>query len=418
MVMFLSSVLDRRAITSWATLLRLTGARRNLPLRAKPRSCFVSCGRALGGLLDGVGGVVRVGVRASDCELEHVGVPENAGEEVVEIVGDAAGELPDGLHLLRLGELELEVAAVGDVAPRGENGRHVAAGIGFGHEPPVEDKGPAAHFAGVLHREGLPGLEDAAHALVPVGYHLRRHAHLGVSLAEHLLLRQSAEDTGRRIRIEMPPLPVDALDDVGGVLGEGAITLLARPQGLFGLFSGGDVAAYAHDAGNAAVGVAQRDLARKQPPLPAVAADDDFLVVEDRLSGAEDFLVVRPVLPADFAWEEVDVRLAEHFISRGGADEADVGRVAEYFSALSVDGVNAVRQEVYERLEEVALLRELLLRAYRRGNVRDSDGELSFFNAVRQSLQVFPHRLGVLHEVAALAGESDFGIEIYPAHLD
>ena len=40
--------------------------------------------------------------------VDHAGVAENRGEHVVEVVRDAAGELADRLHLLRLGELPLE----------------------------------------------------------------------------------------------------------------------------------------------------------------------------------------------------------------------------------------------------------------------------------------------------------------------
>ena len=32
------------------------------------------------------------------------------GQDVVEVVGDAAGELPDGLHLLRVAQLGFELA--------------------------------------------------------------------------------------------------------------------------------------------------------------------------------------------------------------------------------------------------------------------------------------------------------------------
>jgi hypothetical protein len=45
-------------------------------------------------------------------ELFHhqLAVPENAGEQIVEVVRDPAGELADRLHLLRLPELRLGVA--------------------------------------------------------------------------------------------------------------------------------------------------------------------------------------------------------------------------------------------------------------------------------------------------------------------
>ena len=40
---------------------------------------------------------------------QHLGVAADDGEQVVEVVGDAAGEPADGLHLLRLAELLLEL---------------------------------------------------------------------------------------------------------------------------------------------------------------------------------------------------------------------------------------------------------------------------------------------------------------------
>ena len=43
---------------------------------------------------------------------------EHRGEQIVEIVGDAAGELADRVHLLRLGELAFELALIGHVEQR------------------------------------------------------------------------------------------------------------------------------------------------------------------------------------------------------------------------------------------------------------------------------------------------------------
>ncbi len=49
------------------------------------------------------------------AQEELVGPQADGGQQVVEIVGDAAGELADGLHLVALGELELHRLLVGDV---------------------------------------------------------------------------------------------------------------------------------------------------------------------------------------------------------------------------------------------------------------------------------------------------------------
>src|SRR5207244_12325160 len=46
---------------------------------------------------------------------EELGATQDGCEEIVEVVGDAPGELPYCLHLLGLSELVLQLAAGGDV---------------------------------------------------------------------------------------------------------------------------------------------------------------------------------------------------------------------------------------------------------------------------------------------------------------
>ena len=53
-------------------------------------------------------------------------------EDVIEIMGDAAGELTDGFHLLGLAELVFEAFLAGDVAEKSEEKRGVAAEINEG----------------------------------------------------------------------------------------------------------------------------------------------------------------------------------------------------------------------------------------------------------------------------------------------
>jgi hypothetical protein len=60
---------------------------------------------------------------AQQAQVHHDG-----GENVVEIVGDAAGELADGLQLLHLAELRFQLPALGDVGEHGE-GAAVLAGV-------------------------------------------------------------------------------------------------------------------------------------------------------------------------------------------------------------------------------------------------------------------------------------------------
>ena len=71
-------------------------------------------GGAVGVLLDlhdvGKGRVAR-----PEPHQQEIAEADHRGQQVVEVVRHAAGELSDRLHLLRLGELDLEVLLVGDV---------------------------------------------------------------------------------------------------------------------------------------------------------------------------------------------------------------------------------------------------------------------------------------------------------------
>ena len=79
-------------------------------------------GGALGGRLDlldlgaegGLSARLAAGAGIEPVE-DEAAAAEDRGQEVVEVVRDAAGEPPDRLHLLRLAQLLLERLAVGDV---------------------------------------------------------------------------------------------------------------------------------------------------------------------------------------------------------------------------------------------------------------------------------------------------------------
>ena len=53
-------------------------------------------------------GLVSSGI-AVVPRMQQVGVALDDGEDVVEIMGDAGGELADGFHFLRVAELGLEI---------------------------------------------------------------------------------------------------------------------------------------------------------------------------------------------------------------------------------------------------------------------------------------------------------------------
>ena len=72
-------------------------------------------GGALGGQADLLGGVQRF-LGQFRRQGKQRGMALNDGEDVVEIMGDAAGELADGFHFLGLAQLGLKILPFGDVA--------------------------------------------------------------------------------------------------------------------------------------------------------------------------------------------------------------------------------------------------------------------------------------------------------------
>ena len=91
-----------------------------------------------------VGGAVRVGADLLDVVIvavagrvahqHQVAGAEDRGQDIVEIVGDAAGELADRLHLGRLGDLALEPRLLAIVLDREQHGGVAeAARAGDGH---------------------------------------------------------------------------------------------------------------------------------------------------------------------------------------------------------------------------------------------------------------------------------------------
>ena len=91
--------------------------------------------------------------------LRHqLGVAANRRQQIVEVVRDAAGQAADGLHLLCLAELILELYAIADVVHGGED-RALAAVLG--------------HRAEGFDLDHLAVLADAAHCQLHAGHVFR-----------------------------------------------------------------------------------------------------------------------------------------------------------------------------------------------------------------------------------------------------
>ncbi|OQA23805.1 MAG: hypothetical protein BWY59_02509 [Verrucomicrobia bacterium ADurb.Bin345] len=88
---------------------------------------------AIGGPGDLANLACRV-LRQGSVHKQHAGIPEDRGQDVVEIVRDASGKASHGLHLLEMSHLGLEVEALGDIHSIGMNG----LGVRYGEERPAE----------------------------------------------------------------------------------------------------------------------------------------------------------------------------------------------------------------------------------------------------------------------------------------
>ncbi len=144
-------------------------------------------GGAHSGALDLAEGLLHVGGQLVEGAQEG-DVAEDGGEQVVEVVGDTAGEGPDRLHLLRLEELPLQAGALAAVHQQ----QQAAANPPLAADPhrvEIEDAG----------RVALPSLQRVAHRLARArtaeegGEGFGQHPHRP---AEDLPLGQAGEDLG------------------------------------------------------------------------------------------------------------------------------------------------------------------------------------------------------------------------------
>ena len=186
--------------------------------------------------------------------LAELGVAVDDREEVVEIVGDAAGEGAEALHLVRLAELVLELLALGDVFPETEEIGDLAGGAaeargldGFPHGGAVAALG--GEFAAPL-AAGAECLPEFTVGLVG-----------GMTVAEDLggvveIVFEGAAAHLGELGVHVLGLAFDVGDDDGnrGLLdGAGEAVKL-----LFGEALAGHIAADRPDADEFAGGVAER----------------------------------------------------------------------------------------------------------------------------------------------------------------
>ena len=189
-------------------------------LAAEGQELARQAGRALGrppDLLHVVGQRVALLQHAPD----QVAVAHDDGQEVVEVVGDPAGQAADGLHLLRLPQLGLEALPLGDVLQDRQRPDRRAGGV-----PEEREREAALHPAPVAGQDLGLVLPDAV--LHPEAPHQRpcrvpsAPLELGDRPAQHLVGAVAEELLGPRAPVRDSALHVGGHDSRGRVLRDGA----------------------------------------------------------------------------------------------------------------------------------------------------------------------------------------------------
>ena len=177
-------------------------------------------------------------------KLRQRQVAENAGEQVVEVVGDTAGHLADHFHLLRLAELFLELKFLGDVVDEHEFCGPAVHGQVEGGDLHVDDRAVLGAVPPQTGRLRLALSRRGALADVVDGHPEELAARVAVLVDGGVVDGEEAE----RLAIEDP-------HRVRVRIEEQAVALLAAPEGVRGGAAIGDVALDHDPVGGAAVGV-------------------------------------------------------------------------------------------------------------------------------------------------------------------
>ncbi|KZB98978.1 hypothetical protein AU375_04781 [Methylobacterium radiotolerans] len=281
----------------------------------------------------------HVAVDVLDPPLAHPGLHElqragDAGEQVVEVVGDAARELPDRLHLLRLAQLLLQA-------------RLLLGGRLLGGDVPSDADEPAAARLG----RQLPGdpAPSAVRRLDPVlelhrparGAHVEQRLHhdgevvrvhdLGVGAGQQGLLVVAEQDRPGRAHPQEAALVVGADQQVLAQVPE-AVALGGQPGLCVAL--GGDVLHENVEAVDLAAGVPARlvaDVGDAPPPVGPRPGQ----VEADRRPG-ERPLHMRKPRPEALLVDEVMDPSADDLVRRA-AEPVAVGGVREAVGQRPVD---------------------------------------------------------------------------------
>ena len=286
-------------------------------------------------------------------------------QQVVEVVGDAAGQLPDRLHLLRLQqrvtrrfELLLRFLALGDVAgDLGEADQLAVVVV----DRVDDDMGPepAAVLADALALFFKPAvLRGGAQCFLRgAGFAIFLRVELGKVGADDLLGLIALDALRPEIPADDVAFGIEHVDGViGNALHQQPELLLASPERLFGGSALGEVARNLGKAEQRSRGIADRVDDDIGPEPGAVLADAPALAFELALAGGGGQRAGRqPPAPILLGVETREV-LAEDFLARV-ALEALGARVPACHDAGGVQHVDGVVRHRFDQEAVAPLVR-------------------------------------------------------------
>ena len=176
--------------------------------------------------------------------LQHqLAVAEDGRQQVVEIVGDAAGEAPDRFHLLRLQQLLLGAPHVGDVLGQSDHPVELAAGVVDRERAGAHPAGGAVgtHHAEVT-RDRLALLDRLPRLADHRGIVGMDRLDPGAGIAVRLFERPAPDLLPHAVQIQRPvAIELDDQERFLDVLGNLPEPFFTGPQPLFGALPIGQV---------------------------------------------------------------------------------------------------------------------------------------------------------------------------------
>ena len=245
-----------------------------------------------------------------------LGVAADCGQDVVEIVRDAAGKLAERFHLLRLQQMLLGLFALGDVRDNSNVADELIGGI-------PDLKNPDPDPANLARRSDDAVLDFQAGSAVgqrgegglhPLAVHGQDKVNPRVWLVEQAGDRAAPDFLKRRAHV-VHVAHVRRADPkrVRDIVGQLVELLVAFSQSFHALPALGDVARQSDQADDLPGCVAQRNLRGGRPGDRAVRPGLLFLETDDRLARRHDLLFALVGWLRVFRGEVIQVRPADGF---------------------------------------------------------------------------------------------------------